>query len=47
MRFLLTRLHDWFNTPEAAFTRRKNPVEFLPIIEFHRSVSESTAYGVG
>ena len=47
MRFLLTRLHDWFNTPEAAFTRRKNPVEFLPIIEFHRSVSDSTAYGVG
>lgn len=47
MRFLLTRLYDWFNTPEAALTRRKNPVEFLPIIEFHRSVSDSTAYGVG
>ena len=47
MRFLLTRLHDWFHTPEDALARRKDPLEFVPLIEFHRSVSDSTAYGLG
>jgi len=46
MRFLLTRLHDWFHTPEDALTRRKDPLELVPLIEFHRSVPDSTAYGV-
>lgn len=47
MRFLLTRLHDWFHTPKDALTRRKDPLEFIRRIEFHRSVPDSTAYGVG
>ena len=46
MRFLLTRLHDWFHTPEDVLTRRKDPLDLVPLIEFHRSVSDSTAYGV-
>ena len=47
MRFLATRLHDWFHTPSDALTRRKNPLDFVPVIEFHREVSDSIAYGVG
>ena len=46
MRFLVTRLHDWFHTPEDALARRKNPLELVPMIEFHRSVPDIGAYGV-
>ena len=46
MRFLTTRLHDWFHTPADALTRRKDPLELVPVIEFHRAVSDSDAYGV-
>ena len=46
LRFLLTRLQDWFHTPENALTRRKDPRALVPLIEFHRSVSDSTTYGV-
>jgi len=47
MRFLVTRLHDWFHTPEDALAQRKDPIDFVPVIECHRAVSDSTAYGVG
>lgn len=47
LRFLLTRLHDWFHTPEDALATRKDPLALIPVVEFHRSVSDSTAYGVG
>ena len=47
MRFLVTRLHDWFHTPEDALGIRKNPLDLLPVIEFHRTVSDSAAYGLG
>lgn len=46
IRFLLTRLHDWFHTPVDALAHRKDPLEFVALIEFHRSVSGSTPYGV-
>ncbi|MFT5487392.1 MAG: homoserine kinase type II [Paracoccaceae bacterium] len=46
LRFLLTRLHDWFHTPDDALAHRKDPLDLVPLIEFHRSVSDSTAYGV-
>ena len=46
MRFLLTRLHDWFHTPNEALATRKDPLDLVPLIEFHRSVSEFTPYGV-
>ena len=46
LRFLLTRLHDWFHTPNDALTNRKNPLDLLPLIQFHRAVSDSTTYGL-
>lgn len=46
MRFLITRLYDWFHTPSDALARRKDPLEFVPIIACHRAVSDSTAYGL-
>ena len=29
LRFLMTRLYDWFNTPNDAHVKRKDPVEYL------------------
>ncbi len=46
MRFLLTRLYDWFNTPPEAFVRPKNPLEYVHKVRFHRSVTEPGIYGV-
>lgn len=46
LRFLLTRLHDWFHTPDDALAHRKDPLDLVPLIAFHRAVSDSTAYGL-
>jgi homoserine kinase type II len=37
MRFLLTRLHDMFFTPENSFVKIKNPQEYLTKLNFFKS----------
>lgn len=34
MRFLLTRIYDWFNTPANALVSKKNPQEYLKKLEY-------------
>jgi len=46
MRFLLTRLYDWVNTPVGALVKPKDPREYLRKLKFHRGVMESAAYGL-
>lgn len=46
MRFLLTRLYDWLNTPPGAFVKRKDPLEYLRKLRFHQGVSGPGAYGL-
>lgn len=46
MRFLLTRLYDWLNTPEDAFVTPKDPIEYLKKLEFHQSVKGPQSYGI-
>jgi len=46
LRFLLTRLFDWLNTPENAFVTPKDPLEYLEKLRFHRSVTGPEAYGL-
>lgn len=46
MRFLLTRLYDWLNTPPGAFVRPKDPLEYLNKLRFHRAVNGPGAYGL-
>jgi homoserine kinase type II len=36
MRFLLTRLFDWINTPPEAMVTRKDPLAFLRRLDFYR-----------
>jgi homoserine kinase type II len=46
IRFLLTRLFDWVNTPEGALVTRKDPLEYVSRLRFHRGVADWRAYGL-
>jgi homoserine kinase type II len=46
LRFLLTRLYDWLNTPAGALVRPKDPLEYLAILQFHQAVTGPGAYGL-
>jgi len=46
MRFLLTRLYDWVNTPPGAMVKPKDPREYLHKLNFHRGVRDIAAYGL-
>ena len=46
IRFLLTRLYDWLNTPPEAKVTRKDPLEYLAKLRFHRRAATEAAYGL-
>ena len=46
IRFLLTRLYDWVNTPAGAMVTRKDPLEYLRRLRFHRGAKNWQAYGI-
>jgi homoserine kinase type II len=46
LRFLLTRLYDWLNHPPGALVQRKDPLEYLRKLRFHRGVANVAAYGI-
>jgi homoserine kinase type II len=46
IRFLLTRLFDWLNTPPGALVTRKDPLEFLRRLRFHLLAGSEHAYGI-
>ncbi len=46
MRFLLTRLYDWLNTPAGAMVTRKDPLDYLRRLRFHQTASDAGAYGL-
>jgi len=46
LRFLLTRLYDWFNTSENALVKPKDPLEYRRKLRFHQSVRSPSDYGL-
>ncbi|MGE4063304.1 MAG: homoserine kinase [Rhodospirillaceae bacterium] len=46
LRFMLTRLYDWANTPPGAMVKPKDPREYLHKLNFHRRVKDISAYGL-
>ncbi|HEY2619102.1 MAG TPA: homoserine kinase [Acetobacteraceae bacterium] len=46
IRFLLTRLYDWLNTPPGALVTRKDPQEYVRRLRFHLSARDEHAYGI-
>ena len=46
LRFALTRLFDWLATPAGAFVTRKDPMEYVRRLRFHRAATDAAAYGI-
>ncbi|MGV2017153.1 homoserine kinase [Agrobacterium sp. 22-223-1] len=46
LRFFLTRLYDWLTTPEGALVVKKDPLEYLRKLRFHRSIATVAEYGL-
>lgn len=45
LRFLLTRLYDWINTPPGAMVTRKDPLAFFRRLQFYRQSDAATLFG--
>jgi homoserine kinase type II len=46
IRFLLTRLYDWLNTTDGAMVTRKDPMEYVRRLRFHRAARNEHSYGL-
>ncbi|MDX3925529.1 MAG: homoserine kinase [Shinella sp.] len=46
LRFFLTRLYDWLTTPPGALVVKKDPLEYLRKLRFHRQVATPAEYGL-
>ena len=46
LRFLLTRAYDWLHTASDALVKRKDPLEYLRRLKFHRSIRSASEYGL-
>ena len=46
LRFLLTRLVDWFDVPPGALVRPKDPLEYYRKLRFHQAVKSVRDYGI-
>lgn len=46
LRFFLTRLYDWLTTPAGALVVKKDPLEYLRKLRFHRAIANVAEYGL-
>jgi homoserine kinase type II len=46
LRFLLTRLFDWINTPDGALVRPHDPLEYVRKLRFHQKIANASEYGI-
>lgn len=46
LRFMLTRLYDWLNTPAGSLVVKKDPLEYLRKMRFHRRIASAEEYGL-
>jgi homoserine kinase type II len=46
LRFLLTRAYDWLHTASDALVSRKDPIEYLRRLKFHRAIRSASEYGL-
>ncbi|MCC6780868.1 MAG: homoserine kinase [Hyphomicrobiales bacterium] len=46
LRFLLTRLVDWFDVPPGALVRPKDPLEYVRKLRFHQAIASARDYGI-
>ncbi|MEO3386101.1 homoserine kinase [Mesorhizobium sp. CAU 1741] len=46
LRFMLTRLYDWLNGPDGALVQKRDPLEYVRKMRFHRQVGSAVEYGL-
>jgi homoserine kinase type II len=46
LRFLLTRLYDWFHQVDGALVKPKDPLEYLTKLRFHTGIKSHSEYGL-
>ena len=46
LRFMLTRLYDWLTIPDGALVQKRDPVEYIRRLRFHRAVKTASEYGL-
>ncbi len=46
LRFMLTRLYDWQTIPDGALIRKRDPMEFIRRLRFHRGIRSPSGYGL-
>ena len=44
LRYLLTRSYDYLNTPKNAIIKKKNPIEYLDKLNFHKKINKFSEY---
>ncbi len=47
LRFMLTRLHDWLTVSDGALVEKRDPMEYMHRVRFHRRIEAPTEYGIG
>ncbi|MEQ1942171.1 homoserine kinase [Mesorhizobium sp. VNQ89] len=47
LRFMLTRLYDWLTIPDGALVQKRDPLEYIRRLRFHRAVRSPPEYGLG
>ena len=46
LRFTLTRLYDWLHGPDGALVQKRDPMDYVRRLRFHRGVTSASAYGL-
>ncbi|WP_336057746.1 homoserine kinase [Nitratireductor sp. CH_MIT9313-5] len=46
MRFMLTRLHDWLVLPDGPLIKKRDPMEYIRRLRFHRQIASPSEYGL-
>jgi homoserine kinase type II len=46
LRFMLTRLYDWLHGPNGALVQKRDPLEYVRKMRFHRQIASASEYGL-
>ena len=46
LRFMLTRLYDWLTIPDGALVQKRDPIEYIRKLRFHRQIGSASEYGI-
>lgn len=46
LRFMLTRLYDWLTIPDGPLVQKRDPVDYIRRLRFHRAVESAADYGL-